>query len=245
MKLLKLEPEDIETHYDDFLRDSFFRLCEMSNTHQIHENFAYGEIARHAADYEAAVGFIRKRLVPIFWEKHRSFLELGLKRAAFYLVKSGVIAGHTAIDYARRMSRDDDAIIASLGMALIAHNRRGSLVFMSAEAEPFSKSGGLANVVYELPRELVKLGETVYVITGYYKHGDEKSVRKMREAVERYGVTYTGRNVKFKIMGDDYEVGVHYALVEGVHYYLLDHHEFFDGLYWGVTSVEKLRRRGA
>jgi glycogen synthase len=60
------------------------------------------------------------------------------------------------------------------------------MVFMSAEADPFSKSGGLANVVYELPRELAALGETVYVITGLWANGDEKAVAKMRSAMERY-----------------------------------------------------------
>ncbi len=34
-------------------------------------------------------------------------------------------------------------------------------------------------------------------------------------------------------------------MVDGVSYYLLDHHEFFDGLYWGVTAAEKIRRRVA
>jgi glycogen synthase len=46
-------------------------------------------------------------------------------------------------------------------------------------------------------------------------------------------------------MDEEHEVGVHEARVEGVRYLLLDHHEFFDGLYWGVTAVEKIRRRVA
>ena len=36
---------------------------------------------------------------------------------------------------------------------------RFTLIFLAAEAEPFSKSGGLANVVFELPRELARMGE--------------------------------------------------------------------------------------
>ena len=73
----------------------------------------------------------------------------------------------------------------------------------------------------------------------------DKSMKKMRDAVKKYGLAYTGVSVRFKIMGDEYEVGVHHANVEGVGYYLLDHHEFFDGLYWGVTAAEKIRRRVA
>jgi starch synthase len=245
VKLLKLEPAGLAEHYDEFIRDSFFRLCEMSNIQDIQHNFAYAEISEKCGTYEGIIGFIREHLVPVFWKEHRSHLELGLKRAAFYLVKNRKIEGSAIIDYTLSMSRESDEILAALGRSIIDHNRRGSLVFMSAEAEPFSKSGGLANVVYELPRELVKLGEKVYVITGYYKHGDDKSVRKMNDAVKNYGLAYTGTNVRFKIMGDDYEVGVHRAEVDGVVYYLLDHHEFFDGLYWGVTSMEKIRRRVA
>ncbi|OHD64355.1 MAG: hypothetical protein A2176_01845 [Spirochaetes bacterium RBG_13_51_14] len=245
MKLLKLEPADLAEHYGEFIRDSFFRLCEMSNVESIQSSFAYSELSKNCATYESTAAFIKKHLVPLFWEEHRYHLDLGLKRGAFYLVRNGILEGSAAIEYARRMSRDSDRILAAIGEALIEHNRRGALVFMSAEAEPFSKSGGLANVVYELPRELVKLGEQVYVITGYYQHGDDKAVRKMREAAVAYGLSYTGTIVRFKIMGDDYEVGVHHAEVEGVHYYLLAHHEFFDGLYWGLTSMEKIRRRVA
>ncbi|OHD67604.1 MAG: hypothetical protein A2W19_11355 [Spirochaetes bacterium RBG_16_49_21] len=245
VKLLKLEPADLSEHYNEFIRDSFFRLCGMSNTQDIHKNFSYSEIMKSCGAYGSAVAFITEHLVPEFWKEHRSFLELGLKRAAFYLVRNRILEPSEAIGYARRMSAESDEILAALGASLIEHNRRGALVFMSAEAEPFSKSGGLANVVYELPRELVKLGEKVYVISGYYKHGDDPAVKKMEDAAKKYNLAYTGTNVRFKIMGDEYEVGVHHAEVEGIHYYLLDHYEFFDGLYWGYTAVEKIRRRVA
>ncbi|MBN2080465.1 MAG: glycogen/starch synthase [Spirochaetes bacterium] len=245
IKLLKLEPVDFDAHYDDFLRASFVRLCEMSNVGDIDSNFAYAELAAHCGSYETTCRFIMERLVPLLWDEHRPRLDLGLKRGAFYLVKNGVLDGATAIDHSLRMSREGDPVLAAIGASLIEHNRRGSLVFMSAEAEPFSKSGGLANVVYELPRELAKLGEKVYVISGYYRHGDAKVVAKMREAAARYGLEYTGRNVRLWLMGEECEVGVHHADVDGVHYYLLDHYEFFDGLYWGVTSAEKIRRRVA
>jgi starch synthase len=67
----------------------------------------------------------------------------------------------------------------------------------------------------------------------------------MQDAVKKYNLKYTGKTVKIKIMDSDYEIGVHSADVEGVKYYLLEHYEFFDGLYWGITSSEKLRRRVA
>jgi starch synthase len=245
VKLLKLEPVEISEHYNEFIRDSFFRLCSLSNVQEIHKNFFYSELVKNFGTYESAIAFIREHLIHDFWKEHRPFLELGLKRAAFYLAHNKKLQPSEVMGYARRMAEEGEEIIAALGAYLIEHNRRGALVFMSAEAEPFSKSGGLANVVYELPRELVKHGEKVYVISGYYKHGDDTSVRKMHDAVKKYSLKYTGINVRFRIMGDEYEVGVHHAEVEGIHYYLLDHYEFFDGLYWGYTGVEKIRRRVA
>ena len=243
VKMLKFDTVSIEDYYGDFIHDSFLRLCEMANVDDIHSNFLFNELRSSCGTYESLVAFLEKELVPLFWEKNRLKLELGLKRAAFYLVKENILDAHILFEYGRTMSKEKDEILSELGKSLMLHNQRGSLVFMSAEADPFSKSGGLANVVYELPRELAKLGEDVYVITGYYRHGDEKAVRKMREALEKYNVTFSQKTVQFYIMNNHYEVGVHQAEVDGITYFLLDHYEFFDGLYWGVTSEEKLRRR--
>jgi starch synthase len=245
IKTLKFETVDPKEHYQSFLRDSFTRLCEMANVDEIHSNFSFMEISANIDTYERLTAFLKNKIIPLFWEDSRSILELGLKRAAFYIYKHGILSGPRIIEYGNKMSSCDDQLIRELGKSLLNHNRRGSLVFMSAEADPFSKSGGLANVVYELPRELARMHEDVYVITGFYKNGDEKSVKRMFDSVAKYDVKYSGKSVRFHIMNVEYEVGVHYGLVDGIHYYLLDHFEFFDGLYWGITSSEKLRRRVA
>ena len=243
VKLFKLEEVDIESHYTEFLRDSFLRLTELSRTDKIHSNFAFSEMAKHSGSYASIIRFIKEKLEPLFWENDRERLLLGIKRAVFYMFKSGVISGETLKQYSSDMRLHSDEVISYLGEQLYQHNRRGPLVFMSAEADPFSKSGGLANVVYELPRELSNLKEEVYVISGYYHHGSDKERQKMSEAIEKYAITYTGVNVRFFIMGQQFEVGVHSGRVDGITYFLLDHHEFFDGLYWGFTGEEKLRRR--
>ncbi len=244
VKLLKLEQiEDIESHYSDFLKDSFFRLCTISNISHFESNFSFNEIAARANDFDSFKEYLTETLLPLLFKEHRYFLELGLKRTLFHLYRYGTIKGHDAIDFINRLARMDETPLKSLGTALSWHNKQGSLVFMSAEAEPFSKSGGLANVVYELPRELANLGENVYVITAMYRYGDDKSVSKMREAVATYNIVYTGINVRFKIMNQEYQVGIHSGDVDGVTYFLLDSAEFFDGLYWGITAEEKLRRR--
>ncbi|MCX7678654.1 MAG: glycogen/starch synthase [Spirochaetes bacterium] len=244
VKLFKLELlESMEGYYDKFLRDSFFRLCSISNHANFPKNFAFTEIVKHFSTNETLAQYIQNVLVPLFWHEHRWFLELGLKRALFHVFLNSLKDGNAVLGFIDYLSNHRDEILRTLGTSLQWHNQRGPLVFMSAEAEPFSKSGGLANVVYELPRELAAMGEKVYVITGMYRHGDEKSVKKMRDAIAHYNVTYTGKNVRFKILNFDYEVGVHYGEVDGVGYFLLDHYEFFDGLYWGITGQEKLRRR--
>jgi starch synthase len=143
------------------------------------------------------------------------------------------------------MCTENEKRLQALGSSLRLHNERGPIVFISAEAEPFSKYGGLANVVYELPRELVHLGEDVCVITPLYRFGDEKFKQKIQRAIKKNHVAYTGTNVKFMIQDVSYDVGVHAGVVDGVRYFLLDHFEFFDGLYWGYTSVERIRRRVA
>ncbi len=243
IKLFKLEKVDRDENYSQFIKDSFERLCDMSNVDRIFSNFSFSEIAACGNNTSRLFSLILKHLVPEYWEKRKHRLEHGLKRIAFYLHNNGIMNDNEILNYADKFLKHSNPIISDLGKSLMYHNERGSIVFLSAEAEPFSKSGGLANVVYELPRELSNYGEEVYVITAYYRHGSEKVVDKMNNAVKQYDITYTGKNVRFMILDCEYEVGVHHGIVDGIHYYLLDHYEFFDGLYWGYTSNEKLRRR--
>ncbi|WP_455383019.1 glycogen/starch synthase [Salinispira pacifica] len=244
VKMLRLElvtnPEEL---YAEFLRDSMFRMCAISDPRHFSSNFAFVELAGRIESYEGFSAFLRETVGPMFDGQNLRFLELGLKRALFHMQRNGLKPGHELLDYIERLAGEKSERLRALGESLRMHNERGPILFISAEAEPFSKFGGLANVVYELPRELARLGEEVYVITPLYRYGDEKSVAKMQRAVKRYGISYTGMNVKFMIQGTEHVVGVHSGQVDGVNYFLLDHHEFFDGLYWGYTSMEKLRRR--
>ncbi|MBN1500085.1 MAG: glycogen/starch synthase [Spirochaetes bacterium] len=244
VKMLRLEKIDkIDDYYTEFIKDSFFRLCSISVDTKFMSNFAFSEIAERIKNISELERFIKDILIPLFWEESNNFLKLGLKRVFYHIFKNNLADGNVIFDFSEKLAASSDLKLNEIGKFLIENNRGGSLIFMSSEADPFSKSGGLANVVYELPRELVKAGEKVFVITGYYRCGDSKAVSKMNNASKKYNCRYTGRNVRFKIMDQDYEVGVHFAEVEGIGYYLLDHHELFDGLYWGVTSEEKLRRR--
>ncbi|MGQ9615799.1 MAG: glycogen/starch synthase [Spirochaetota bacterium] len=244
VKFLTLERvADPGKEYLLFLKDSFLRFCKASDDQEIRSSFFFNEIVSHSKSFEDMVVYLGTNLIPNLWDGQRDFLKLGLKRAFFHMAKNGIQSGKTLLNFIDLLCKQEQTIIREIGTYLKECNRLGPVVFLSAEAEPFSKSGGLANVVYELPRELVALGEEVYVITPMYRQGEEKLVEKMRNAVKKYGIKYTGKNVKFYIMNNEYEVGVHYGKVDGINFYLLDHHEFFDGLYWGYTAEEKLRRR--
>ena len=241
--LLLTRVENPKTLYREFLKESFLRLISISDISHFNSNYSFLEIASHADSYDNFSAFITDHLVPLFNNNDGFTLELGLKRTLFHLFRSNIKSGKEILEYIENLSKSDNDTLKELGGNLKLHNKRGSLVFISAEAEPFSKIGGLANVVYELPKELARLGEEVYVITPFYPHGDAKSTEKMKNALRKYKVSYTGINVRLKIQESEYEVGVHRGEVDGIHFFLLDHYEFFDGLYWGYTAEEKLRKR--
>ena len=228
--------------YPRFLRDSFDRLPAASSRERLDASFAYQEVTRGAAGPGGLARFLDEKLLPLYEPTEHDAVVQGLKRLLYHAYKEGGLGRDTefgrlgAIRPGR--SRRDRLLVQVLDGL-----RSRSVVFVSAEAEPFSKSGGLANVTFELPRELARLGESMYVITPLYRSGDARAVAKMRDAVARFGVTHTGVTVHFQLGDEDFEVGVHRGVVEGVTYFLLDHHDLFDGLYWGYRSNERIRRR--
>ncbi len=244
VKLLSLKRiSDPEQYYFKFLADSFIRLSQLGDSHAFPANFAYRQITARLGRFDTFESFTKEKLLPMKSELDQGMIELGMKRALFHAFKNDVQTGDRLLEYMDQLSENANPEMAAIGRSLKLHNERGAFVFLSAEAEPFSRSGGLGNVVFELPREMVTLGESVYVITGYYREGDDRAVAKMNDAVKKYGVKYLGFNVRFKILDADYDVGVHSCEIDGVTYYLLDHPEFFNGLYWGFTASEKLRKR--
>jgi len=240
IKLLKLKRINLKKNYKKFIVDSFDRLCSLDNTELIDSNFLFSEIKPKSTTYRSFRAFIKNNILDN--EIDFSKIEFGLKRIMFHLNNRGIISLKSVNKYIKKMSQDDE-IFQKLAADLKYHFRQGSIVFLSAEVEPFSKSGGLANVVHELPKEMAELGEDICIITPLYRDGTDKEREKLNSARELHNVRYTGTNVNIKIMDGDYSIGVHYAEIDNVKYYLLDHYEFFNGLYWGVTSEEKLRKR--
>ena len=234
-----------DSEYPQFLRDSFDRLPEAS-PEQVAASFAYQELTRAATGAAGLTRFLDEVLLPLYPDRGagaNDAVALGVKRLLYYAHRQGKLSRGLLARFLPAAAEPAGARRHRILAQVRAHLSSGPLVFVAAEAEPFSKSGGLANVTCELPRELARLGERLYVISPLYRAGERRSAAKMRAAVQRYGVTYSGTSVRFRMGGDDYEVGVHHGQVDGVHYFLLDHHELFDGLYWGYRSNERIRRR--
>ena len=244
-RLLLEETERTEDNYSDFIKDSFLRIPSINTPEHFHSNYAWEETAKSLDTYNQFRDFIISAVVPILDGQDFSLISLSLKRILFHTFRQRNSLGSKILSYISDLQNEENTVLSGLGRELAQHYAFGSLIFISAEAEPFSKSGGLANVVYELPKELAALGEKVFVITPLYHHGRDKEIEKMQSGIKKYGIKYTGKNIRINIHDQEYEIGIHFGIVNGVGYYLLEHYDFFAGLYYGYTGYEKFRIRTA
>ena len=99
---------------------------------------------------------------------------------------------------------------------------RRSVAFIGSECHPFVKTGGLGDVMYALPRELVRLNCDVRVILPRYACIPQKYQDKMVYRGEFYmDLGRTGR---------EYYVGIMEYICDGVVYDFIDNQDFFS---WG------------
>ena len=197
VKLLRIDLAGDDAAYGPLLRDSFDRLLAAGSREQFAASFAYGELVAAAAGGEAGLlRFLDEVLLPLYDAAANAGVALGLKRVLYHAHRDGALPPGAGLDrlrvaVQRGRTRRDQVLEQAL-----AQLRSRTVVFVTAEAEPFSKSGGLANVTCELPRELAVLGERLCVITPLYRSGEAHAVSKMEAAIERFGVTWTGVNVQ-------------------------------------------------
>ena len=64
------------------------------------------------------------------------------------------------------------------------------IIFVSAECSPYSKTGGLADVAGSLPKEFIKMGHDVTVITPRYKE-----IRQSLEYVQDFKINMSGKSM--------------------------------------------------
>ena len=94
-----------------------------------------------------------------------------------------------------------------------------SIVFVSSEVAPWSKTGGLADVCGALPRELVKRGHRVMVVSPYYQTG------KKEDALFR-GAFDTCSNKSLECFGGLHEVGYMHQVKDGVDFVFVKHDSY-------------------
>jgi starch synthase len=99
------------------------------------------------------------------------------------------------------------------------------ILFVASEGLPFSKTGGLADVVEALPKALVALGHEVAVVLPRYRGTKADTVLISSVTVP------LGHRLRFPAIVDGDEL-------HGVHYFFVDDPGYFDrdGLYGGVSG---------
>lgn len=96
---------------------------------------------------------------------------------------------------------------------------RRSVAFIGSECHPFVKTGGLGDVMYALPRELVKQNCDVRVILPRYACIPQQYQEKMVYCGEFY--------MDLGLTGRSYYVGIMEYVWDGVVYDFIDNQEFF------------------
>src|SRR5260221_3746418 len=99
------------------------------------------------------------------------------------------------------------------------------ILFVASEGLPFSKTGGLADVVEALPKALVALGNEVAVVLPRYR-----GTKAAATVIPSLTIPMAGR-LRFPAVADG-------ALLNGVRYFFLDDPAYFDreGIYCGPTG---------
>jgi starch synthase len=104
------------------------------------------------------------------------------------------------------------------------------IAMVASEANPLCKSGGLADVVYSLSRELNKSGEHAIIILPYYKVIKDKNLNP-------FFLGYHYVNMSWRRQ----YIGIFRLEIDDIEYYLIDNEYYFnrDGLYGYNDDLER------
>ncbi len=110
-----------------------------------------------------------------------------------------------------------------------------NILMVAGESNPFAKSGGLADVVYSLSKELVKKGNKVSIVIPCYKKIKEQVMKEHMfdfEMVTTFPVCMSWR-IQY--------CGVFKVNHDGIDYYFIDNEQYFyrDGLYGFDDDIER------
>ena len=105
-----------------------------------------------------------------------------------------------------------------------------NVVMVAAECAPWSKTGGLGDVVGALPKFLAQRGHRVMVVVPRYKCYED--------------AWETGVRHRVRVMGQEHEFGYFHAFVDGVDFVFVDHPtylSFGDDIYGGSRADLQFR----
>ena len=93
------------------------------------------------------------------------------------------------------------------------------IVMVSSEARPFCKTGGLADVVYSLSKELAVLGEDVSIILPFYDSIRRQLVNEPLKKAASFKTHMSWRKQT---------VDVYQVQRDGINYYLIENQQYFE-----------------
>ena len=93
------------------------------------------------------------------------------------------------------------------------------IVMVSSESRPFCKTGGLADVVYSLSKELVVQGEEVSIILPYY----DAIARHLPKSELKKAVSFSTH-----MSWRQQSVDVYHLVQEGINYYFIENQQYFE-----------------
>ena len=93
------------------------------------------------------------------------------------------------------------------------------IVMVSSESRPFCKTGGLADVVYSLSKELAVQGEEVSIILPYY----DAIARHLPKSELKKAVSFSTHMSWRQQMVD-----VYHLVQEGINYYFIENQQYFE-----------------
>ncbi|MCQ2459150.1 MAG: glycogen synthase GlgA [Ruminococcus sp.] len=105
------------------------------------------------------------------------------------------------------------------------------ILFAASEAVPFAASGGLADVIGSLPKEICAKGHDCRVVMPLYKQIPQKYCEKMKFV----------RNITVDVSWRKQYCGIYMLKHDGVTYYFIDNNLYFgrDGLYGFYDECER------
>ena len=93
------------------------------------------------------------------------------------------------------------------------------IVMVASESRPFCKTGGLADVVYSLSKELVIMGEDVSIILPFYDSIKKQLAGRSLKKAASFSTHMSWRRQT---------VDVYSTIEDGIHYYFIENQQYFE-----------------